>query len=295
MLAVLRLILLKTYRHYVKDRVPLLAAALSFYTLFSLAPLFLVSVGVAGALYGDQAAEDRLYAVIRNVASEGVAQAVESIVEDAQTGHRGALPAFVGLGILLVGASVVFTQLKSAMNAIWGVQPLPSPSPDAPSGFRVPLFAWLRTRVLAFGLVLGSGLLLFVSILATSVLHSGLQLLDSGETGHVLRWSDAALSLGLVTLVFGLLFKYVPDVEVDWRAVWIGAVVTSLLFNVGKFALSAYLGQSAVASSYGAAGSVVVILLWVYFACQVFFIGAELTQVLSERWRLRSPAASNVP
>lgn len=285
----LRELLIETFRQWGQDRVPLLAAALSFYTLFSLAPLVLIAVSVAGMIFGKEAARDQVYTEIQMSVGPSAAEAIQSLVQGAQTSGGGVLATLIGLGALLLGASAVFAQLKSAMNVIWNVEPPKSPEGEK-SGFLGSVRIWVRQKLFSFSLVLIAGLLLVVSLVATLAVSVAFGYLESITPIEIaaIQVGDILVSLLLVTVVFALIFKFVPDTKVRWQPVWTGAFVTSILFNTGKFAISFYLGQSAVASAYGAAGSLVLLLLWVYYACQIVFFGAELTQVLADPKRERA-------
>jgi membrane protein len=293
----LRRTVAETYTQWREDRAPLLAAALSFYTLFSVAPLLLVVVGVAGFFFGEEGARQRLIEQVAQATGPAAAESVGKLLEGAAGQREHPLPAFIGVAMLLLGASAVFAQLKLAMNIIWNVPPRPKDPGAAPAGLLQKAGSWLRPRALSFALMLAAGLILLASLFVSAILRLVLEFVETMTPLQQAAYQtgDVVLSIATVTVTFALLFKVMPDAEVPWREAWTGALFTSLLFNVGKFGISIYLGSTAVASKYGAAGSVVVILLWVYYACQIVFFGAELTQVISDKDRSRSASKAKKP
>jgi membrane protein len=254
-----------------------LAAALSYYTLFSLAPLLVISIAVAGFVFGKEAAHNQIVGTIRGLIGQQSAEAVQAMIQSASSKPKTGLASTLLGGIfLLFGAGGVVGQLQTSLNAIWKVRPKP--------GTGVQDF--IRKRFISFAMVLGIGFLLLVS-LAVSALVSGLtQFVGSlHETvaliAHLL---DLVLSFALVTLLFAMIYKFLPDVEIHWKDVWIGAALTSILFTTGKFLIGFYLGSSSVTSVYGAAGSLITVLLWVYYSALIFFLGAEFTQVYATQY-----------
>lgn len=285
----LREVLAETFRQWGRDRVPLLAAALSFYTLLSLAPLILVSITVAAAIFGEEAARGQVYGEIQRTIGPEAAEAVAQLVQGARTAHIESLSAAIGIGAMILGASAVFAQLHSALNAIWGVHHVHE-AETRRQAWLLAAWAWIRRRILSFVLVFGAGVLLILSLVASSTIRAAVDFVESITPLQIaaVQISDILVSLILTTVLFAAIFKFVPDAVVRWRDVWMGAVVTSVLFNFGKYAISYYLAASAIGSIFGAAGSLVAILIWVYYACQIVFFGAELTQVLSDRNRARA-------
>ena len=268
---------------WLEDGAPRLGAALAYYTLFSLAPLLLAAIAIAGLVFGESAAEGRIVAELESLMGRSGALAVQGLIENSRQERSGILATLAALATLLVGASGVFIELKNALNVVWDVK-------APPSG----LSAALRGRLAAFALVLVVGFLLLVSLILSAVLTAlggafG-QLLS--QTAALLQALNTLVSLVVITVLFAMLFKFLPDTKVAWRDVWPGAAITSLLFTVGKFLIGLYLGRSSVSSAYGAAGSIVILMIWVYYASQVFFFGAELTQALAERRRAPGRAGS---
>jgi membrane protein len=260
----------KTGAAWSEDNVPRLSAALAYYSVFSIAPLLVIAIGVAGWALGPDAVTGKLDPQLRSVMGAEAAKAVQSLVQSASKPGDSAWAAVIGFGTMLLGASGVFGQLKDALNTIWGVRE------KASSG----VVGFLQERLLSFGMVLAIGFLLLTSLVMTTVLA-----LLSKYVGHVLPVSEGLigtfgflLSAGMVTCLFALIFKVLPDVNVQWRHVWTGAAFTAVLFEIGKFLLGWYLGRESVASPFGAAGSLILVLLWVYYTSVIVLTGAEFTQ-----------------
>lgn len=260
-----------------EDKAARLAAALAYYTIFSLAPLLVVTVAVAGLVFGDQAAQGQIVGEIEGTVGETAAAAIQEMIQNAgQHEASGIIATIVGLATLLLGASGVFNQLKDALNTIWDVQPDPNQG----------IWQTVKSRFLSFGMVLVVGFLLLVSLVISALLSAVGDFISSLLPSlPLLQALELLLSLAILTLLFALIFKVLPDVEVAWREVWVGALVTAVLFNTGKLFLSWYLANNSTASVYGAAGSVVLILLWVYYSAQILLFGAEFTQVYASRDR----------
>lgn len=251
-----------------------MAAALAYYAVFSIAPLLLIAIGVASLAFGHQAAQGQVMTELQGLLGPDSARAIEQMLK-----HAAARPAtgigasIIGLVMLLIGASGVMVQLQSSMNRIWDVTVPPN------RGIK----GIVRDRFLSFTMVLAVGFLLLVSLLASAALAAlGKYMGDRLPFGEeFLHFLNLIVSFGVVTFLFMLIFRYVPDIHVRWRDVWLGAAFTSLLFTIGKFAIGLYLGKGSIASSYGAAGSLVVLLVWVYYSAQILFLGAELTHVIA--------------
>jgi len=247
-----------------------MAAALAYYTVFSLAPILVISIAVAGLVFGQDAAEGRIVGQISGLIGQKSASALEAMIAAARKPSTGILATVLGVATLVFGATGVFGELQDSLNTIWGVKPKPG------RGF----IRMLKNRFISFTMVLGVGFLLLVSLVvsaAIAALGSWMsELLPLPEI--VLELVNVAVSVGVVTLLFAMIFRVLPDVEIAWRDVWVGAAFTAVLFALGKLAIGLYLGKSSTASSYGAAGALVLILVWVYYSAQILFFGAELTR-----------------
>jgi membrane protein len=258
------------------DKASRLAAALSYYTIFSIAPLLIISIAVAGLVFGQEAASNQVFHQIRGFVGDAGAQAIQTMVESAGKKGSGIIATVIGIVTLLLGASGAIGQLQDALNTIWEVEPKPG---QGIKGF-------LRTRVLSFSMVLVIAFMLLVSLVVSAAL--------SGLGGYLERLLPIpaialqAINLGVAFLVtallFSLIYKVLPDVKIRWKDVWIGGIVTALLFSVGRYLIGMYLGRGSVTSAYGAAGSFVVILIWIYYSSQILFFGAEFTQVYANRF-----------
>jgi membrane protein len=261
----------QTYEDWSSDNVTRLSASLAYYTALSLAPLLVLAVSIAGLVFGEEAARGHIATELSNVVGEQAGKAIEMLLRNARSPEDGALGSLVGGTVLLFGASGVFGELQTTMNEIWKVTPKPG------RGLR----DFVRQRFFSFACVLGVAFLLLVSLVMSAIIAALGRYFTETLPGGAWLWQglNFLLSLGIITVLFALIFKVVPDVEIAWRDVWMGATVTSLLFSLGKFALGLYLGRASVASPYGAAGSLVALVIWVYYASQILFMGAEFTQV----------------
>ncbi len=258
---------------WVDDYVPSMGAALSYYTLFSIAPLLLIVIAVAGMAFGDQAARGEIFAQLSGLMGAEGAAAVEKLLQNAdQTPGEGILATVTGVALLLLGATTVFGELQNALDRIWR-----APEQSQSSGW----WSLLHSRLLSFGMILGIAFLLMVSLVMSAALSALGKLWGEAFGGwEVLAHAlDLALSFGLTTLLFALIYKFMPRVRIAWHDVWVGAAVTAALFAVGKFLIGLYIGKSSVASAFGAAGSLVVLMVWVYYSAQIFLLGAEFTRV----------------
>jgi membrane protein len=246
------------------------SAAVAFYSIFALAPSIVLCVMVAGLVFGQDQARNELLYQTRNLVGERGVQAVSTIMDHADQPDTSRLSFVISIGVLLFSASIVFAQLQTAMNRIWNVVPRPG------------LGIWfkVKSRLFSMGLVVSLGFLLIVSLVISAVLAAiGQHLTGSGLGDSVLlKAIHFVVNAILMTLLFAALFKVVPDVKVQWREVWVGAIITALLFLLGQFAIGYYLGNSRVADAYGAAGSFIVLLLWMYYSGLILFYGAEFTQ-----------------
>jgi membrane protein len=261
------------------DGVPTLGASLAYYTVFSMAPLLLMSISVASLVIGRDAARCGIVTEIRQTLGSTTADAVAAMLDDAYASGATAGITIVGVATLLIGASGAFVELQSALNRIWKTESLPQTENV--------IVHFLRNRLLSFSAVVGTGFLLLVSLIISSILAALSQWLHSiALPGTAIFWQGLSIvvSFALVTLLFALIFKLLPDVPIAWRDVWLGAVVTALLFTIGQNLIGLYLGQSSMASTYGAAGSLVVLLVWVYYSAQIVLFGAELTHAYAEAY-----------
>lgn len=268
-----------TFTEFGRDKCPTLGAALAFYVMLSLAPLLLLVIGIVGLVYGNSdAARDQVVSQFRDLAGEQGAETVQGMLSASRSKTGGVLSAVIGLAVLVVGATGVFAQLQESLNTVWNV-------PERKTA-GLGLWAMLRDRLLSFSLVLGLAFLLLVSLVLGAALAGlrGWLAAHLGEAAWGLGALNFLLSLTLSAVLFALIYKVLPDAHVGWRSVWVGAVVTAALFNLGKYLIGLYLGQAAVGSSFGAAGSLVVLLVWVYYSTLLLLLGAEFTQVYATRF-----------
>jgi membrane protein len=253
------------------------SAALAYYTVFSLAPLLVVVISIAGAVFGEDAVRGRIVRQFQGLLGREEATFIQTVLQKAKKDSSGPVASVLAVLVLIVGASAVFGQLQTSLNGIWEVKP------------RVGHFFsdFIRKRLLTFALVLGFGFLLLVSL----VLSAGVEALQTFVANRFaidaapLEWANGVVSFLLFTLLFAMIFRILPDARIPWRDVWLGAVATSVLFVAGKWAIGLYLGRAAVSSAYGAAGSVVILLLWVYFTSLIVLLGAEFTRAHSKHLR----------
>jgi membrane protein len=253
-----------------------LAASLAYYTALSLAPLILLIVGLLGVVLGREQVASQLAAQLESLMGPAGRELITSILTTSSP-EGGALATVVGLVTLLIGATAVFGELQTTMNLIWEVQPAPT------SGAWAGIMAWLKERFFSLAIVFALAFLLLVSLVISAALAGAAAFFWGPAQTFVSRLLELAVSLVVLTLGFALLFKYVPDAEIRWRDVWLGGLVTAVLFTVGKTAIGYYLGHASVGSAYGAAGSMVVLLVWVYYSALIVFFGAEFTQAWATR------------
>lgn len=273
------------FAEFGEDKVLRLSAALAYYALFSIAPLVIIVISVAGIFFGTQAVQGQVQEQLQGFFGDQGAKAVESMISAARKPSTSIIATILGVVTLILGASGVFGQLQDALNTIWEVKPKPG------RGIK----GLLRDRFLSMAMVLGTGFLLLVSMLLSAAL-SAISSVMSDTFGmppavaHVLHLS---VSFIVIAVLFAMIFKILPDARVKWNDVWAGAIFTSLLFTLGKFLLGFYLGREGTASAYGAAGSLVVVLMWVYYSSVILFFGAEFTQVLAKERGSRIVPAPN--
>jgi membrane protein len=279
---------LRAVQNWWKDNCLRLAASLAYYTALSLAPLLLLIVGVVGLVLDRQQVATQLATQLEGLMGQAGRELVTSIL--TTTSPQGSLLATViGLVTLFIGATAVFGELQATMNLIWEVQPAPT------SGVWAGIWAWLRERIFSLAIVFALAFLLLVSLVISAALAGAAALFQGPEQAVLSHVLEIAVSLLVLTFVFALFYKYVPDAEIGWRDVWLGGLITAVLFTLGKTAIGFYLGQASVGSAYGAAGSMVVLLVWVYYSALIMFFGAEFTHVWATRHGDVTPQPHAVP
>lgn len=275
-------LLKKVVTSWLDDYAPSMGAALAYYTLFSLAPLLLIVISVAGLVFGQDAARGEIESQLRGLMGEQGASAVQALLASVDKPTEGVTATVVGIVLLLVGATTVFGELQDALDRIWR-----APIQDRSGGW----LALIRARLLSFGMILAIGFLLMVSLILSAVLSIVEHWWSTLYGGwlFIANLVNGIAGFFLIAAMFALIYKIMPRVRVQWRDVWIGAVFTALLFTLGKALIGFYIGRSGVVSGFGAAGSLVVVLLWVYYSAQIFLIGAEFTWVYANTWGSRKP------
>lgn len=278
----------QSFSEWSNDKCPRLGAALSYYTIFSLAPLLLLVVSIAGLAFGRDAAEGRILGELSGIVGVEAAETIQTAVAKANKPAGGIIGIILGFLALLFGATGVVVELQDALNTVWKVVPKPN------RGIK----GMIRTRLLSLTMIAALGFLLLVSL----VVSAGLSALTGwlrGVIGDlvVIGWiADIVISLGVVTALIALMYKILPDAKVAWRDLWVGAGVTAFLFLVGKYLISLYIGKASVGSAFGAAGSLAVLLVWIYYSAQLILLGAELTRVYANRFgRKVVPTAEAMP
>jgi len=273
-------------KDFMEDKAPRLAAALSYYTAFSLPPLLVAVIGVAGVVYGVDEVQERILSQVANLVGADSAATLGEAVTNARQSTGSGVALVLGLFTLLIGATGAFGQLQEALNTIWEVKPKKGGG----------IWRLVRSRLLSFGTILGTGFLLLVSLSVSAAIGA---LVDAAAgidwMTPYLAALDVVASLIVITCLFALIFKVLPDTKIEWRDVWVGAGLTAILFVAGKFAIGFYLGVSDVGSAYGAAGSIIVILVWIYYSALILFFGAEFTQVWAANRVGRIPTGSSQP
>ncbi|MDB6123230.1 MAG: Ribonuclease [Pedosphaera sp.] len=270
-------LLKQTVTNFIDDNAQRLGAALSYYTVLALPPLFVILFFIAGLVIQDsKKMQSDVFEQVNGLVGKQGGEAIQSIMATPQQQQKGFMASAIAVGALLITTTGLFLELQNALNTIWGVQEKPGQG----------IIGFIKNRLLSFGMIVIIGFLLLVSMVVSTAL-AALNKYFAGMVPdlHIL-WQilNVVVSFSVITVLFAMLYKVLPDVKIAWKDVWIGAAITSLLFTLGKFGLGMYLGKSAVASTYGAAGSLVVILLWVYYSSQILFFGAEFTQVYACRF-----------
>ena len=273
---------------WVEDRAATMGAALAYYTVFSVAPLLLIVISVAGLAFGAEAARGEIFGELRSMMGPEAALAIQGLLDSVKRPEESLLATAIGLALLMLGATTVFAELQATLDHIWR-----APARDERSG------AWnlVRSRFLSFGMILGLGFLVIVSLLLSSVLARSAS--GGGRCSPAGRCSPTAstslVGFVITTAGFAMIYKIMPRVNIHWRDVWVGAGVTSLLFTIGKWLIGLYIGKSSVASGFGAAGSLVVVLVWVYYSAQIFLFGAEFTWAYAHTYGSRRKLDRNAP
>ncbi len=272
----------QTLRSWLDDNAPSMGAALAYYTLFSLAPLLLIVVSVAGMVFGEDAARGEIALQLRFLMGDFGARAVQELLNTVHEPSNNAFATVLGVLLMLAGATTVFAELQASLDRIWRA--------PAPAQAR-PWLALVRARLLSFGLILAIGLLLTISLVVSAVLKFMGRWFEPifGGWYLVVSAAEAIGSFVLIATMFALIYKTMPRVHIQWKDVWTGALLTSLLFGAGKFLIGLYVSQSPLPSGFGAAGSMVIVLLWVYYSAQIFLVGAEFTWVYANVYGSRRP------
>ncbi|MEJ2672261.1 MAG: YihY/virulence factor BrkB family protein [Deltaproteobacteria bacterium] len=287
--------LVETFTQWNKDNAMTLGAALAFYTTFSMAPLLIVVIAIFGFILGEQTVQIEIIKRVQEMIGAQGANAVKTMIHAAYRPGSGFWATIIGVVVILLGSTSALVMLKQALNIVWGAKTNPN----------APIWNLVKERLLSFVMILLIGFLLMLSLLLSVALS-----IVTGFFRHVLpltpfimQMADVVISILLITLLFALVYKVLPDVEIAWTDVWIGSAITAILFTLGKLLFGMYLGRSSITSAYGAASSLAIILMWVYYSSQVFFIGAEITQVYANRygshvrpvWNLESPGLGDQP
>ncbi len=269
----------ETFNEWQEDKASRLAAALAYYTIFSIAPLLIIVIAIAGAVFGEAAARNAIFTQLQGLIGAAGAEVIQNAIESASQPRAGTIASLISIVVLIFGATGFFTELQDSLNTIWEVKPKPGKV----------VKNMVRQRFLSFAMVLAIGFLLLVSLVISTILAALINYFQILLPGIDFIWQIVNFTLGFIitTLLFGLIFKVLPDAKIVWKDVLIGAALTSLLFSLGRYALGQYLGNNTFGSTYGAAGSIVVILVWVYYTAQILFFGAEFTQVYARRYGSR--------
>ncbi len=282
-LGALGAILRRSVAGWWNDNVPRLGASLAYYTLFALAPILIVAISIGGLAFGPEAVRGEIVGQIQGLIGREGAEAVQSMLEGASRPGSSIAATVVGIITFFLGATGAFLELQTALNSIWHVEP------KSDGSFWREL---VMQRVISFGLVVAIGFLLLTSLLVSAALAAIHRYMGTAFPGVVVLWEalNVIVSLTVITLLFALIYKVLPDVKLSWRDVWVGALVTAGLFSIGRLIIGLYLGTASIASTYGAAGSVIVILVWVYYSTQIILLGAEFTRAYVDEFGRRPPA-----
>lgn len=265
-----------TFQEWQQDNASRLAAALAYYTVFSISPLLVIAVAIAGRFFGQEAAKEEIVNQISAFVSEDAIDPILMALNNISQPQIRGMASLISIGVLLIGASGIFAQLQDALNTVWNVKPKPGQG----------ILLFVRKRLFCFFMVLAIGFLLMLSLILSAAVSTIGTYRTDFLPGSAILWEnlDFIISLGLLTFLFGLMFKYVPDANIIWKDVFVGALITALLFIFGKFLLGLYLSAGSLGSAYGAAGSLAVFLAWVYYSAQIILLGAEFTQVYARMY-----------
>jgi membrane protein len=272
-----------TYQGWKEDKASRLAAALAYYTIFSLAPMLVIVIAVAGLIWQREAVQESVMSQIGGLAGSQGAEFVSGLLDSASNPAEGIVATIIGIVTLLFGALGVFNELHNALNTVWEVKE------EKVEGVWNTIKKVVIDRFLSFTMILGIGFMLLVSLVISAGITASEEMLASVLPFHefILQVINLVVSIGVITVFFALIFKILPDAEIAWQDVWVGAFITALLFSLGKTLIGLYLGSSAIASSFGAAGSLVLLLVWIYYSAQILFFGAEFTQVYANKFGSR--------
>jgi membrane protein len=269
-----------SYQGWKEDKASRLSAALAYYTVFSLAPLLVIVIAITGLFWDESAVQSQVMNQVEGLVGAEGRTFVSDLVTSASSPARGIIATILGVITLLFGALGVFNELHNSLNAIWDVKE------EETKGFLASIKKVIFSRLLSFTMILGIGFLLLVSLVISAGLSAVQETVGNAVpiSELLLQMLNLVISIGVITVLFALIFKFLPDAEIAWRDVWLGAFVTAILFSLGKLLIGLYLGNSAVASSFGAAGSLVLLLVWIYYSAQILFFGAEFTQVYANNY-----------
>lgn len=263
----------ETFKEWQEDNASRIAAALAYYAVFSISPLLVIAIAIAGTFFGQQTAQTQITQQLTDLVGKDGVQPVLMALNNINQPEIKGVASLISIGVLLLGASGFFAQLQDALNTVWKVKPQPG------KGMKI----FVRKRISSFLMVLAIGFLLILSLILSAVVSTLSTYQIDYLPGSAILWEnlDFIVSLGLMTFIFGLMFKYVPDAKIVWKDVFVGSVMTAVLFLFGKFLLGVYLSKGSLGSAYGAAGSLIVLLAWIYYSAQIILFGAEFTQVYS--------------
>jgi membrane protein len=267
----------ETFKGFSENKVPKLSASLAYYTVFSLGPLLIVIIFLCSIFLGREAIEGSIYNQIQSFVGDDAAKQIQDIIKNASIAGKGTVAATIGIVTLLIGATGVFGEIQDSINDIWGIKPKPKQG-------------WLKlikNRLLSFGIIGSLGFLLLVSLAITALVEgigNRLKAIFPDVTVVIFYIINLVLTLGVTTLLFAVIFKVLPDAKIKWRQVWAGAIFTSVLFMIGKFAISFYISKSDVGSTYGAAGSLVILLIWIYYSSIILYFGAVFTKAYALKY-----------